>query len=731
MGARVRVPGLPRRPATPRRRPASVPAARVLLVLLAAVLGLAGMAAPAATAAPGRVATATPSPTADDALPVRVQITEVSPTVLRPGQNLVVRARLTNTSAEEISNPRALVHLERIRPGTRDDLQRWLDEPLTGRRVGSRVAQVTAEGPLAPGATVDLEVTVPADVVGLLDRPDTWGARGLSVQAVSAGQRVGLQRSFVLWATQNDDVPQTRVSLLAPFVGPAPVPQGVDITAPGPTLGELVGPGGRLDSMLDVARTSPDVAIVVDPALLAAARTGTDAEIAWSGSLTATAVGRDVVALPWSDPDLTALAHGGAVDMLDAAVDASATAVSEAIDGGRPLSARTDVLWAPGPATDQATVDLAAQAGAAVLVLAPEDLPMDPDLAGGRTELTSTTGTLVGLVPDSTLTTLLTHPEQLVPDPTHATVVQRVLAELSVLARGSAEGLQHVLIALPRDADPDPDLVEAVLGAVQGAPWSRTAPLTALLGAQGAGALHETLPALVDDPQALAPEQVRRLADARNATVAFAAATGEGAATLLTGVDTAVLAPVATAWRADPAGRQALVDAVVKAVDAKRVGLTLAPTSNQNRISAYSEVRFSVRNDLPAAASVRVETRPRKGCLRTEPSETVLVPAGGVEVVPVQVHAIANCDVVVEAVLTSADGAPLGDPVTFEFRASPTIESVGTAVVGALLAVGLVLGVARTVRRGQSARRGARRVDGDAGTRPLPVLGGTPEGDDT
>ena len=710
MGARVRV-------------------GRVLLVALVALLGLAG-AAPGATAAPGLATTATPAPADGDALPVRVQITEISPTVLRPGQDLVVRARLTNTSDEEVGDPRALVHLERIRPGTRDDLQRWLDEPLTGRRVGSRVAQVTGEGPLAPGASVDLAVTVPADVVGLLDRPDTWGARGLSVQAVSGGQRVGLQRSFVLWATENDDVPQTRVSLLAPFVGQAPVPQDVDATPPGPTLAELVRPGGRLDSMLDVARTSPDVAIVVDPALLARARTGTDDEVAWADTLTAASVGRDLVALPWSDPDLTALAHGGAPDLLDAAVAASATAASEAIDGGRPLSARTDVLWAPGPATDQATVDLAAQAGASVLVLAPGDLPVDPDLAGGRTELTSTAGNLVGLVPDTTLTTLLTHPEQLVPDPTDATVVQRVLAELSVLARGSDEGLQHVLIALPRDADPDPELVEAVLAAVQGAPWSRTAPLTALLGARGAGQLHEALPAVVDAPEALAPEQVRRLADARNATIAFAAATGEGAATLLAGVDTAVLAPVATAWRADPAGRQELVDAVVKAVDARRVGLTLARTSNQNRISAYSEVRFSVRNDLPAAASVRVETRPRKGCLRTEPSETVVVPAGGVEVVPVQVHAIANCDVVVEAVLTSADGAPLAEPVTFEFRASPTIESVGTAVVGALLAVGLVLGVARTVRRGQSARRGARRVDDDAGTRPLPVLGGTPEGDD-
>ncbi|QGQ20777.1 hypothetical protein GC089_18235 [Cellulomonas sp. JZ18] len=136
-----------------------------------------------------------------------------------------------------------------------------------------------------------------------------------------------------------------------------------------------------------------------------------------------------------------------------------------------------------------------------------------------------------------------------------------------------------------------------------------------------------------------------------------------------------------------------------------------------------------MRNALPADASVRVLTTPRKACLRAEPSATVVVPAGGEATVPVAVHATANCEVQVEAVLTSADGTALSAPVTFLARATPTIESVGTAVVGVLLAIGLVLGIVRTVRRGQSARRGARRVREEEGTRPLPVLGGTPEGD--
>ena len=63
----------------------------------------------------------------------------------------------------------------------------------------------------------------------------------------------------------------------------------------------------------------------------------------------------------------------------------------------------------------------------------------------------------------------------------------------------------------------------------------------------------------------------------------------------------------------------------------------------------------------------------------------------------------------------------MSQPVAFTARVTPTIESVGTIVVGILLAIGLVLGIARTIRRGQSARRGSRV---DVEKPPVPVPGG-------
>ncbi|WP_309134218.1 DUF6049 family protein [Cellulomonas sp.] len=712
-----------------------VPALVALLVGLLAVLLAAPAQGAAASPSPRPGSSATDARTAaaddeDDALPVRVQVLEVAPLVLAPGEDLTVRARLTNDGDEELDAPRAHVRIERIRPGTRADLDVWLDEPVapgTGSRAGSRVAVAAAPGPLAPGASVELELTVAADDVGLLDRPDVWGPRGLAVEAVDGSRRVGLQRTFLLWAPEGT-IPQARLSVLAPVVGPAQLPADVatDVEPAGPALEELAA-GGRLADVLTVVREHPEVSLAVDPALVASARASDGPAATWAEELLTASAGRDVLVLPWGDPDLTALAHAGTPDLLGAAVARSRAAVAGGDVEDAPFAGRTDVLWAPGPATDQATADLAAAAGAQALVLRPGDLPTrDGDPGGARTAATA--DGLVGLVPDEVLTQLLVDPTALDPDATTATTVQRVLAELSVVARDAAGGPRHLLVAPPRGWTPDTAAVDAVLAAVAQAPWARLSSLSSLLGASSGPAVREPLPAVTPVEAALGAEHVRRLDETRTATHAFASVTQDPAA-IVSGVDEDVLAPLSTAWRADPQARAPLVDAVVAAVDARRAGLELAPTSTQNILSARGEVRFSVRNALPADASVRVRTTPRKACLRAGTSDAVVVPAGSEVAVPVPVHATANCEVLVEAVLTSVDGTPLSAPVTFLARATPTIESVGTAVVGVLLAIGLVLGIVRTVRRGQSARRGARRMREEEGTRPLPVLGGTREGD--
>jgi len=120
---------------------------------------------------------------------------------------------------------------------------------------------------------------------------------------------------------------------------------------------------------------------------------------------------------------------------------------------------------------------------------------------------------------------------------------------------------------------------------------------------------------------------------------------------------------------------------------------------------------LTVHSDLRQTATVWVKLLPSKACMSVPSAPTpATVAAGSDAVVAVDVRANANCDVKVEVHLVSADGTVVAAPAQFSARLAPTIENVGTAVVGVLLALGLVAGIVRTVRRGQS---GARMATGE------------------
>jgi hypothetical protein len=341
----------------------------------------------------------------------------------------------------------------------------------------------------------------------------------------------------------------------------------------------------------------------------------------------------------------------------------------------------------------------------------------------------TTDGAVTAYAPDATLTRLFTSPEGVDPEATTATTVQRALAELAVVTRESETDQPHLLIAPGRTWDPDAAAVAALTTAFVDAPWVRLTPPSTLLSSTAPDARGE-LPTEAVHADELAPSSVRALANARERAVAFAGVTTEPAV-LLDGVDVEVLSPLSVAWRVAPVGRDALVSSVVADVDARTAGLTIAPVNDLLVTAANSPMSIVVRNQLTVPATVLVSVTPRKACLEVGEVEPVVVDAESETNVRVPLHARANCSVEVTAQLTATDGLAVSPSVLFTAQVAPTIESIGTIVVGVLLAIGLVLGIVRTVRRGQSARRGAR-TEAEAGTSTsLPVLGGAAPEDDT
>jgi hypothetical protein len=162
---------------------------------------------------------------------------------------------------------------------------------------------------------------------------------------------------------------------------------------------------------------------------------------------------------------------------------------------------------------------------------------------------------------------------------------------------------------------------------------------------------------------------------------------------------------------------------VAEVISARRHGLRLTQRTGMTMISTNSEVPFTVQNTLPVAARVRVRvTSDDNRCLQAETSQVHTVPARGSAQIPVTMRALGNCEVQMRATLVGAGDQevstePTPFPATVRWRFEDTVMIVGMAG----LAVVFVIALVRTVRRGQSQRRGARVTSDPV---YLAVLGG-------
>lgn len=720
-----------------------------------AVLLLPALAAAPAGAATlpreGAAVTDVPAAPATDDLPVSVSVTDVSPQVLRPGEDLTVTARLRNEGDEVVERPRASVRIYRYRMSSRDELARWAAAGASSP-VGDVAATTVLDEPLAPGQQTTVEITVPASAVGLLRTDDAWGPRGMAFDVFDGSTRVGIDRTFLLWST-TDDVPSTRLGVLAPVVGPAtdPAATGADAgddgddggpsatgapdasaaptptptpTATGGTDGEasgaddgaddaltaLTSAGGRLSRLLQATGDHPSVTWAVDPALVDRAASGSRADRAWLSELEDAVGSREVLRLPWADPDLAAVAHAGAP-----APDADLLRLAQDVTG----STEDSPLWADAepvllPADDVPDLVTATRAAASApgvpLVVGSSALPpVGVAPVGARADVTTDEGAVTTLVPDATLSALLGTPSAVQPGATTATTAQRALAETAVLARTGDDAGVDVLATLPRDWHASPTLTSAALDALESAPWVDTVGVGELATGTDTAAERGNLPASSRAGTELTPAWVNALAADWRAAGEFASVVEDPAA-LLDGLDAALVAPLAVAWRDDPDGRATAVADARREATERQSGLVAVLNQQFTVISSSAQITVAVRNELDQAARVRVELRPHKGCLDTARSDLTTVAPQQETSVVLTLRASANCDVEVDVSLVSAGGREVATPVQFSARVAPTIESVGSWVIGVLLALALAFGIWRTVRRGQTARRGARVV---------------------
>lgn len=717
-------------------------------VLLAAVL-LAGSAmVPAHATGPtsgGVTAGTAPAPVSDtvaedlsEGLPaapsaqgtVDVSITDVSHPTARPGDEVTVRAKITNHTGAVVSGANVNFAVNYVAITSRAEVSEWVSADLLDPVRG--VPTTKPLGRLNAGASKDVSFTYDPGVQSL----QGFGPRRFAVSVDDATGRLGIARSFLLYDADGAERAPMRLSVLAGITGPATDP--ADHSTTDIELAQLAAAGQRLDGVVEVAEHSK-LSLAVDPAVMAVAAASKDsALIAWSERLLDAAGNTTTYTLPDRDPDLAALAHAN----VRTKGPRSFLRAPRLNDWRVPKSWRQGLAWpADGAVPDIETLGLAVTAGRPN-VLVSGGLASESGTATGRAEVSTPSGTAHAAVTDPTLTSALlsatdlsraeaTNTESAADTASTGTATtaaegtQRLLAETAAIVNQSPEAPPTKSIVMPRTWTPDAAAATSVLKALEDADWVETTTLDDLFAQDAPDVAREPLPNRNVHKAELSATSVKALERARDAVVIFSSIAVDDRDPLWQPGVARLAGPLAVAQRADPGIRNLLAKRVLEAADKfTHESVTVVPRQDINFITDVGNIPVRVRNTLDVDATVTVVLRPDHPRLTVE-RNTTTVPAGQELDVQVPVRAIGSGDVDVRAQLLTPTGAQFTEDSAFQVRVRAGWEEVGTWIAAGLVGLLFLAGIWRTVRRGRSPYRATREdveeATGTAAEAPEPT----------
>lgn len=715
----------------------------LLGVLLAVLLGSAVLGTGPVAAAPS------PSPTSEPESPIQVVVTEILPRHPRPGGAVQVLGRLRNLGSRPVSDLRVRLQIGDVVDTLSELHNADTDRPPTSLRAGVRPA-VRA---LPPGGTTsfDLRATVAELRLGGIGvYPVDVVARGNAGDGLDS---LGLTPTWLPWFGSLTPRP-TRVAVLWPLTDVSHVkPDGSlrddDLTS---SLAE----GGRLGGLLAAARAAlvprcgPGVArtpgppepaptrcepvpvtVAVDPALLeTVARMsepyrvdgkegeGVPAATAWLARLRTSGLAPNVLALPYADPDVTALSRGDDPRNREDVVSAAALG-AEVIREVLGVTPDPAVAWPPPGPVPPSAADALALSGARAFVLDPQ--AYDQGQLDGRTRstrsvyATSRTGlNLDGLVLEPDLSALLA-----ATDPGGPRLAeQRFLAETVIISVEQPSVSRTLLLALPRGSTVQPAAATEKLRDLGRVPWLCPVALAAV-AAGDERCSGEVLPeprepvdrgdVRTDTLGTLSPSYLARVAADRDradqltqSVLSADPSVREQVATLKGRLRRAVARAESSTGRTDPEVATLDAHALRDEVD-RLVGAVVVRGGRSLLTSSKGSISVSVENTLRIPVQVRVRFTSRTATLSD--AETGLLTIAGGHAVQAKVDAEAqrSGQFVVFAQVIDRAGHPFGEETEVIVR-STRFGRLALAVTVAAFGVLLVAAGVRIFRRARSAR---------------------------
>jgi hypothetical protein len=688
-------------------------------------------------------------------------ISGMTPQVATAGTGVVhVTGTITNTSDRPIDDVRVQL---RVGEAVRDDAD--VSAGLAGTAVtdhGTPFTQVS--GALGPGQSAPLTVTVPvAGAEGLeVTEPGVYPLL-VNVNGVPAygGQTrlamVSLLLPVLAPGGSGGLAPAgpnpAQLTLLWPLVDTRPrligtAGSGQPILSDDELAGSLAT-GGRLYGLLHAALDADQagrselnsMCFVIDPDLVATvagmahgyqvrsgsgttAGRGQSAAAAWLTDLRRLLSGRCVLALPYADPDLTALNRAGGTDLTKLAVTGAAQQLRTAL--GVAVTPLTGVAWPAGGTTDQPTAAALAADGDQTLLVNPDSLrpggpsPVRPlsGITGGKAIGTDNlvSAALTQLAPPAAEASGV-GPSAATPADEPAIATQNGTAALLYRTMVAPTPGRTVLIAPPRRWTAPQAQLTAFLGTVQQVldnHYATPTGLDALVArpAAGAPAALAYLPevaatevaapviaaVLAEDGQQQQVEQALH-ADPTDPTLT--------PATLIDPLRYQLLRAGSNAWRR---GGSAGARAVLTAVGANLAAVTGAvqpvpPPQAISWASQNSQLPLTVHNELPVDVNVTVNLAMEEG-VRPSPVLTELVPARSSVTKFVKAKVNRSGRFTVQASLSTPSGIALGSPARLELVSS-TYGTIIVVVTGIAFGALVLLAARRIYRRIRAARAAA------------------------
>ncbi|PZH21155.1 hypothetical protein C1I97_00010 [Streptomyces sp. NTH33] len=690
---------------------------------------------------------------------VAVSLDSLSPSVPSDGDTLTVSGTVTNNGRQAVTDAHVGLRVGQelnTRSAIDAVARRTAFEPgADGFEVGGKYVQKFPK--LSPGVAEHFNLSVPVDKLNLGE--DGVYQLSVSLSGQTSGQPweqvLGIRHTFLPWQPADADT-KTKTTYLWPLVSP------VHMTAEtGPSaqqtpvflnddLAKDIAPGGRLEQMLSLGKNL-DVTWVIDPDLLASVDAmtrnyriqtdggtptpGTHQAVAkqWLAELQQAVTGKEVVALPFADPDLASLAHRGtsvtgSLSQLKDATDVAAGTVETVLH----VKPSTDFAWPVDGAVDPSIVKVATSAGADKVIARSDSLRETGDMTYTPSAARPIGGGTTAVVADERLSTAFEGDMSRAGATTLA--VQQFLAQSLELHDQTNEQRSIVVAPQRMPTAHQAQAMAQALTALQQSTWSQSQDLAAAAKATPDPGATTKVPSTTAYPSSLRKKELGRSAFAAIARTQDKVNNFKVVLTnesrVVTPFGRAMNREMSTAWRGRAGEAKHFRNGVEAYLDDLSEQVKLIDKSETKLSGRSATIPVTVQNNLVQDVDHLVlrltSTNPTRLKIggKAYSEQSVTVSGGHSQSVKFTTSANANGPVTVVAQLYTQDGREYGAPVTFDVKVTEITATVMLVIGGGVLLLVLAgfrmytqrkRAAARETAQGAETAEDAGKTDADSG----------------